>query len=57
VRDAHKSYVKSTALPKELVQRIAKLETDAYVVSGWGQYSQGPGGVAAKGLGQGMGVN
>jgi hypothetical protein len=31
VRDAHKSYVKATALPKELVQRIAKLETDAYV--------------------------
>jgi hypothetical protein len=32
VRDAHKGYTKATALPKELVQRIAKLETDAYLV-------------------------
>ncbi|KAI8464429.1 MAG: putative carboxypeptidase [Monoraphidium minutum] len=30
VRDASKEYRKATALPKELVQRIAKLETDAY---------------------------
>lgn len=31
VRDSSKTYTKATALPKELVQRIAKLETDAYV--------------------------
>ncbi|GFR49967.1 hypothetical protein Agub_g12106, partial [Astrephomene gubernaculifera] len=30
VRDAHKEYVKATALPKELAQRIARLKTDAY---------------------------
>ncbi|PNW70823.1 hypothetical protein CHLRE_17g734900v5 [Chlamydomonas reinhardtii] len=30
VRDASKDYVKATALPKELAQRIARLETDAY---------------------------
>ena len=32
VRDASKSYTRTTAIPKELAQRIAKLETDAYVV-------------------------
>ena len=32
VRDTSKSYTRATALPKDLVQRIAKLETDAYVV-------------------------
>eukprot|EP00878_Enallax_costatus_P001574 GHUV01001725.1.p1 GENE.GHUV01001725.1~~GHUV01001725.1.p1 ORF type:complete len:544 (+),score=156.71 GHUV01001725.1:74-1705(+) len=31
VRDAYRSYVRETAIPKELAQRIAKLETDAYV--------------------------
>ncbi|GBF90989.1 hypothetical protein Rsub_03844 [Raphidocelis subcapitata] len=31
VRDTAKAYKKATALPKALVQRIAKLETDAYV--------------------------
>ncbi|KAG2426831.1 hypothetical protein HXX76_012882 [Chlamydomonas incerta] len=30
VRDAAKDYIKATALPKELAQRIARLETDAY---------------------------
>lgn len=30
VRDAAKDYVKATALPKELAQRIAKLESDGY---------------------------
>eukprot|EP00879_Flechtneria_rotunda_P004762 GHRR01005032.1.p1 GENE.GHRR01005032.1~~GHRR01005032.1.p1 ORF type:complete len:544 (+),score=181.25 GHRR01005032.1:157-1788(+) len=30
VRDAHRSYVRETAIPKDLAQRIAKLETDAY---------------------------
>jgi hypothetical protein len=34
VRDAHKAYVRETAIPKALAQRIAKLETDAYVVGG-----------------------
>jgi hypothetical protein len=27
-----RSYTRETAIPKELAQRIAKLETDAYVV-------------------------
>jgi len=38
VRDTARSYAKATALPKELVQRIARLETDAYMVGGgcWG---------------------
>lgn len=31
VRDAHRDYVKETALPKELTQREAKLDSDAYV--------------------------
>lgn len=31
VRDSSKEFRKATALPKELVQRIAKLETDAYL--------------------------
>lgn len=31
VRDTSKEYRKATALPKDLVQRIAKLETDAYL--------------------------
>lgn len=31
VRDAYRSYTRETAIPKELAQRIAKLETDAYV--------------------------
>lgn len=31
VRDASRSYTRETAVPKELAQRIAKLETDAYV--------------------------
>ncbi|KAG2487712.1 hypothetical protein HYH03_013711 [Edaphochlamys debaryana] len=30
VRDAGKQFIKDTALPKELAQRIAKLESDAY---------------------------
>lgn len=30
IRDAQRSYVKTTALPKELVQRMAQLETDGY---------------------------
>lgn len=33
LRDASLAYKKATALPKDLVQRIARLETDAYVVS------------------------
>ncbi|GFH24699.1 uncharacterized protein HaLaN_22543 [Haematococcus lacustris] len=33
VRDAYKDYVKATAIPKDLAQRIARLETDAY--EGW----------------------
>ncbi|KAF6265951.1 putative carboxypeptidase [Scenedesmus sp. NREL 46B-D3] len=31
VRDASRSYTRETAVPKELAQRIAQLETDAYV--------------------------
>ncbi|KAF8071085.1 thermostable carboxypeptidase 1 [Scenedesmus sp. PABB004] len=31
VRDARKAYARETAIPKALAQRIAKLETDAYV--------------------------
>ncbi len=34
VRDARRDYIKSTALPKDLAQRIAKLESEAYVVGG-----------------------
>lgn len=30
VRDAHKEYVRTTAIPKELAQKIAHLETTAY---------------------------
>lgn len=30
VRDAHKDYVKATAIPKALAQRIAALESSAY---------------------------
>ncbi|GAX80590.1 hypothetical protein CEUSTIGMA_g8027.t1 [Chlamydomonas eustigma] len=30
IRDAHKSYVKATAIPKDLAQRIARHETDSY---------------------------
>lgn len=36
VRDAHKAYVRETALDKALAQRIAKLETDAYAVRAFG---------------------
>ena len=32
VRDAHKEYVHATALPKDLVQREAKLGSEAYAV-------------------------
>lgn len=31
VRDAYKSYIKETAIPKKLAQRIAQLESDAYM--------------------------
>lgn len=34
VRDASKAYTRTTAIPKELAQRIAKLESDAYAVGG-----------------------
>eukprot|EP00877_Chromochloris_zofingiensis_P002211 jgi/Chrzof1/11991/Cz06g17100.t1 len=30
VRDAHKAYIRETAIPKQLAQRIASLETEAY---------------------------
>ena len=30
IRDAHKSYVRCTTIPKDLVTRMAKLETDGY---------------------------
>lgn len=33
VRDAHKAYIRETAIPKQLAQRIASLETEAYQVS------------------------
>jgi carboxypeptidase Taq len=33
VRDAHKEYIQTVALPKELVQKIAQLESTAY--EGW----------------------
>lgn len=33
MRSVCRSYIRETAIPKELAQRIAKLETDAYMVS------------------------
>lgn len=30
MRDAHRDYVKATAIPKDLAQRMARLETDSY---------------------------
>ena len=39
IRDELKNYIKNTALPKELVQRIAQLETDAY--NAWVDARQG----------------
>jgi hypothetical protein len=34
VRDSAKDYVRATALPKELAQRVAQLESSAYAVRG-----------------------
>ncbi len=34
VRDSYKAYVRETAIPKALAQRIAKLESEAYMASG-----------------------
>ncbi len=36
VRDARKAYLREVKVPKELAQRIAKLETSAYGVRGGG---------------------